>query len=63
MIVGYDATPEARKAIEDGKIYGDVIQYPKEIARLAIRVVADYFEGKPVKPFIPVKVGVYTGKY
>ncbi|MGE5583888.1 MAG: substrate-binding domain-containing protein [Bacillota bacterium] len=60
VIVGYDGTPEARKAIDDGKIYGDVIQYPKEIGRLAIEAVSDYFQGKQVKPFIPVKVGVYT---
>lgn len=59
-IVGYDASPEARKAIESGKIYGDVVQYPREIGRLAIKAVADYFEGKAVKPFIPVKVGVFT---
>jgi ribose transport system substrate-binding protein len=60
FVVGYDATPEGRKAIEGRKIYGDVIQYPKEIARLLMEAVEDYFDGKPVKPFIPVKVGVFT---
>ncbi len=60
VIVGYDGTPEARKAIDDGIIFGDVIQYPKEIAKLAIQTVADYFKGKMVKNYIPVKVGVYT---
>ncbi|HBE78643.1 MAG TPA: sugar ABC transporter substrate-binding protein [Firmicutes bacterium] len=60
IVVGYDATPEGRKAIESGKIYGEVIQYPKEIARLLIDAVCDYFDGKPVKPYIPVKVGVFT---
>lgn len=60
MIIGYDATPEARKAIESGKIYGDVVQYPREIGNLVIRVIANYFEGKTIKPFIPVKVGIYS---
>ncbi len=62
VIVGYDATPEGRKAIENGKLYGDVVQNPREIGRLAIKTVWDYFEGGAVKPFIPVKVGTYTGE-
>ena len=47
-IMGYDGTAEARKAIEEGKIYGDVIQYPREIGRLAITVMRDYFEGRTI---------------
>ena len=60
VIVGYDATPESRIAIENGKIYGDVIQYPREIGRLAMKTVQDHLEGRPVKSYIPVKVGIYT---
>ncbi|MGE5607156.1 MAG: substrate-binding domain-containing protein [Bacteroidota bacterium] len=59
-VIGYDATPEGRKAIENGKIYGDVVQYPEAIGRLAIKTVKEYFEGKPVRSFIPVQVGIYS---
>ncbi len=59
-IVGYDGTPEAKKAIDQGVIYGDVIQYPKEIGQLAIKTMVGYFHGQSVPSFIPVRVGVYT---
>lgn len=60
VIVGYDATPEARKAIAEGRIYGDTIQYPREIGRLAMEAVADYLAGKPVPPVIKVPTGAWT---
>ncbi|MGE5529477.1 MAG: substrate-binding domain-containing protein [Patescibacteria group bacterium] len=61
VIVGYDGTPEAQRAIDEGRIYGDVIQYPQEIGRLAMIAVRDHFAGRRVQPHIPVPVGVYTG--
>ena len=63
VIVGYDATPEGRRAIENGKIYGDVIQYPDEIGHLAIQTIQDYLEGRKVPSVIPVKVGTFTGNH
>ena len=59
-IVGYDATPEAKKAIADGGMYGDAVQYPVAIGTLTIRTIADYFAGKPVREYIPVDVGSWT---
>jgi len=60
-IVGYDATPEARSRIEDGGIYGDVIQHPRQIGRLTIGAIHDYFEGRTPPPVIPVEVGTFMG--
>lgn len=60
VIVGYDATPEARKAIDSGQIFGDVVQNPAEIGRLAAAAIDDHFRGRVVRPFIAVPVGVYT---
>jgi ribose transport system substrate-binding protein len=60
MIVGYDATPEAKKAIADGRIYGDAIQYPVKIGSLAIQTIASYFSGKKVPEIVPVPVGLWT---
>ncbi|MGE5549227.1 MAG: ABC transporter substrate binding protein [Bacteroidota bacterium] len=59
-IVGYDGTPEARKAIDAGIIYGDVIQYPQEIGRLAVKAMAAHFRGEHVASLIPVRIGIYT---
>jgi ribose transport system substrate-binding protein len=52
VIVGFDAVPEARRAIAAGKIYADVIQQPRQIGRQAIQAVSDYLAGRPVPPAI-----------
>jgi ribose transport system substrate-binding protein len=60
VIVGYDATPEAREAMKKGFIYGDTIQYPTKIGELTMAAVRDHFAGKKVRPLVPVEVGVFT---
>jgi ribose transport system substrate-binding protein len=54
-VVGFDAVPEARKAIRDGKIYADVIQNPGLIGKTAIETIAKYLGGEavPSKILIP----------
>jgi ribose transport system substrate-binding protein len=59
-IVGYDATPEARKAIAAGQMYGDAIQYPAKIGATAIDVIHDYFAGKKPPAFVKIGVGTFT---
>lgn len=47
VIVGYDATPEACKAILEGtNLKADVIQYPKKIGQKVIEVAAEYLNAK-----------------
>jgi ribose transport system substrate-binding protein len=59
VIIGYDATPEACSAILSGtNIKADVVQYPKEIGRITIEKISDYFNNKPVDKVIPVEVGI-----
>ncbi|HYK54056.1 MAG TPA: substrate-binding domain-containing protein [Candidatus Eremiobacteraceae bacterium] len=60
-IVGYDASPEARKAIDAGEMVGDPQQHPDMIGQLVIDAIHDYFNGKTPKKVIPVAVGSYTG--
>jgi ribose transport system substrate-binding protein len=59
-IVGYDATPEARRAIEAGEMYGDAIQYPARIGSTTIDVIRDYFAGKKPPAFVKIPVGAFT---
>ena len=61
-IVGYDATPEARKAIDAGQMVGDPEQHPDQIGKLTIDQIHLYLSGKKPKKYIPVPVGSYTGK-
>jgi ribose transport system substrate-binding protein len=59
LIVGYDATPPARKAILDGTaLKADVVQYPKKIGEKTIQEIKDYFAGKNVPKLVPVEVGI-----
>jgi len=59
VLVGYDGDPEAREKIAAGTaLKADAVQYPREIGKTTADTVADYLEGKKVKPFIPVKVGI-----
>ncbi|MCK6483532.1 MAG: substrate-binding domain-containing protein [Phycisphaerae bacterium] len=59
IIIGYDATPEAREAIRKGTaLKADVVQYPDRIGRRTIEAVADHLEGKPVEKIIPIEVGI-----
>jgi ribose transport system substrate-binding protein len=62
VIIGYDATPEAREAIGRGDLHGDVVQYPYKIGTLTLQAVRDHFAGKKVPAFIPVETGVYTAE-
>ena len=58
-IVGFDAVPEARKAIDEGKIYADVIQNPREIGRRTILAISMYMAGEPVLAKILIPCGLY----
>jgi ribose transport system substrate-binding protein len=59
VIVGYDATPEARDAIlNDRALKADVVQYPRRIGEQTIAVIAQYFRGEQVPAVLPVAVGI-----
>jgi ribose transport system substrate-binding protein len=59
-IVGYDATPEARRAIAAGEMYGDAIQYPAKIGSTTIDVIRGYFGGTKPSPVVKIPVGAFT---
>lgn len=60
-IVGFDAVPEARAAIDAGKIAADVVQQPRQIGQAAVAAVADYLTGKPVPPVQLIPCALYQG--
>jgi len=60
-IVGFDAVPEAREAIEAGRIYADVIQQPLEIGQQSIKAVQAYLSGEIVPPTVLVPCALYGG--
>ncbi len=59
-IVGFDAVPEAREAIAQGRIYADVIQQPRVIGQQTLQAMADYMAGQPVEPTVLIPCDLYT---
>lgn len=61
VIVGYDATDEARAAIRRGSaLKADVAQDPGQIGRTAIDMIARHLAGEQVPALVAVKVGLVT---
>jgi ribose transport system substrate-binding protein len=58
-IVGFDGQPEGKKAIREGKIYADPIQYPDKIARITVQSILKYFDGEKLPPEILIPTGLY----
>ncbi|HSR52370.1 MAG TPA: substrate-binding domain-containing protein, partial [Acidobacteriota bacterium] len=58
-VVGFDGLPEGRQAIQDGKIYADPVQFPREIGRRAVLAVAAYLQGLEVSERVLVPTRLY----
>jgi ribose transport system substrate-binding protein len=59
VIIGFDGIPEARQAILRGSaLKADVVQYPVEIGRTTIEIIARYLSGESVPSDVPIKVGI-----
>ena len=41
-VIGYDALPEAIKAVQDGALYGSVEQFPGEQTRTSLHTILDF---------------------
>ncbi|MBN1213510.1 MAG: substrate-binding domain-containing protein [candidate division Zixibacteria bacterium] len=59
-IIGFDAVPEARKAIAEGKIFADVIQQPKKIGQSTIEAVKTYLSGGSPAPAILIPCELFS---
>lgn len=53
-IIGYDALPEAIKAVQDGSLYGSVEQFPGQQTRTALTTILDFINNgaKPAQDVI-----------
>lgn len=59
VIVGYDAAPEAVRAIVGGTaLKADVAQQPRDIGARTVAAIADHFAGRPVPPTVTVPVRI-----
>ena len=60
MIVGFDATNDALKAIEDGTMSGSVAQFPTKIGELGTLTAAKVARGEKVDAFVNTGVEVVS---
>ena len=56
IVVGFDATADAREAIRKGTMAASVAQHPEEMGRLAIEKAVEVIGGGNLAPTIPVTV-------
>jgi ribose transport system substrate-binding protein len=59
IVVGFDGQPEGRKAIRDGKIYADPIQFPDKIGLETMKAVMKYMKGEDVSREILIPTALY----
>jgi ribose transport system substrate-binding protein len=58
-IVGFDGQPDGKRAIRDGKIYADPIQFPDKIGRQSLEVILRYFNGEEPPKQILIPTALY----
>lgn len=60
MVVGFDATDDAVKSVEDGELAATVAQQPDEIGILGIEAAEKVIKKEAVEEFIPVDLKLIT---
>jgi ribose transport system substrate-binding protein len=58
-LVGFDGQPEGKKAIREGKIYADPIQFPEKIGVETAKAILAYMDGNEVKKQILIPTALY----
>ena len=53
-VIGFDATDDAVKAVEDGTMAATVAQKPAEIGKLGVEAAVKHLKGETVEENIPV---------
>lgn len=49
FLIGFDGEEQGKKAILEGKIYADPIQFPDQMGKLAVQAIVDHYDGKEVQ--------------
>ncbi|PTX59961.1 ribose-binding protein [Melghirimyces profundicolus] len=60
LVVGFDATDDAVKAVKKGEMGATIAQKPSEIGKTAVEVAVKAAKGEKVKKFYPVELELIT---
>ena len=58
-IIGFDGQPDGKRAIKEGKIYADPVQYPELIGKKTFQTILSYFNGEEVAKEQLIPTGLY----
>ncbi|UFT98813.1 ribose ABC transporter substrate-binding protein RbsB [Radiobacillus kanasensis] len=58
VVVGFDATDDAKAAVEEGRMAATIAQQPKLIGEKGVETAIKVFEGETVEEFIPVELSL-----
>ena len=61
-IIGFDGQPEGKKAIKNGLIYADPIQFPEKIGAMTVDTILRYFDGEQIPPEKLIPTALYRQK-
>jgi len=61
-IVGFDGQPEGKRAIRDGKIFADPVQFPDRIGVTTAQAIVKYMNGETVPKEILIPTALYRQK-
>ena len=59
-VIGFDATDDAKTAIQEGSMDGSVAQYASEMGRLGVEKAVELLNGQSIENYIPTKVELIT---
>lgn len=62
IVVGFDATADAVKAVNDGALLATVAQKPKEMGKVSIEIAKKVLAKEKVDSFVPVNLELITKK-
>ena len=54
VMIGFDAIPQSRQSIRQGRQTATIAQKPKIMGKLAMETAARYFRGEKIQPLILV---------
>ncbi|PTQ56293.1 MAG: Ribose ABC transport system, periplasmic ribose-binding protein RbsB [Candidatus Carbobacillus altaicus] len=60
IVVGFDATPDAVQAVEEGRLAATVAQQPVLMGEMAVEYAATILKGEKVESYIPVELKLVT---
>lgn len=58
IVVGFDATDDAVKAVEEGRMAATVAQKPREMGKIAVEAALKHLKGEAIPEYVPVDLAL-----